>query len=460
MSLMTRECNLEPFLLQSKPLPPMQRGLPFLGSALQLAKDPITFFVKMYQKHGPIFSVRILGKKVTVLAGPEANLFVARNGKHCFSSKAAWDDFAKELGVESLMINTDGLHHARYRKLQQRGFSPKMLVGRVNEAVELTKESLMAYNPGDDIPMVQWMRLIASDQLGTLMANRKPDEYFEDVLYFLNTLLRVTIIKNWPRIALKNPKYIRAKRRAMQLAEELLYLHQGKQMGPYPDLVDDILNASKERGVSYKNKNELLTSVLGPYFAGLDTVANTTACMIYAILKHPELKQKIQKEADEIFADGSFSGIEDIKKLKYARLALMETMRMYPVAPMIPRIASCSFEFAGHRVKKGEDLFVATTSAHFLPELYKDPETFDITRFDAPRLEHRQPGAFAPYGAGPHACLGANLGEMLILVTVATIFHQAELSLQPQDYELKLRVEAGITPGKDFKLRLLSRRNC
>lgn len=51
-------------------------GIPVIGNALAMAKDPAKFFVDCYRKHGPVFRIQILGNTYTVLAGAEAATFM------------------------------------------------------------------------------------------------------------------------------------------------------------------------------------------------------------------------------------------------------------------------------------------------------------------------------------------------------------------------------------------------
>ena len=48
--------------------------------------------------------------------------------------------------------------------------------------------------------------------------------------------------------------------------------------------------------------SDLVLSLTGPYVAGLDTVANTLAATVYAVLRHPEVRQRVIAESDALFA--------------------------------------------------------------------------------------------------------------------------------------------------------------
>ena len=131
---------------------------------------------------------------------------------------------------------------------------------------------------------------------------------------------------------------------------------------------------------------------------------------------------------------------------------------MYPIAPAIARTVSNTFEFAGYTVPAGEKVIVATTVPHHLERHFPEPERFDIERYGPERQEHRQPGVFAPFGAGPHVCLGAGFAEVAIAATMTTIVREAELALDPPDYVLKISPAPTPSPDDRFRFRVVRKR--
>ena len=114
---------------------------------------------------------------------------------------------------------------------------------------------------------------------------------------------------------------------------------------------------------------------------------------------------------DAVFAQGPLTW-EQLKEMTALHGAAMETLRRYPVAGGHFIKVAKPLTIAGYRLEPGDDIFVAMTVPHFLPELYPEPEKFDIDRYHAPRNEHRQRGAYAPFGLGDHTCLGAGIAEI------------------------------------------------
>jgi cytochrome P450 len=109
--------------------------------------------------------------------------------------------------------------------------------------------------------------------------------------------------------------------------------------------------------------------------------------------------------------------------------AVWETLRLTPPTWATPRIATRDVDVGGTRVPAGAVVLVSPLLLGRLAELVPgEPER--LTAFDPGRWQdatHR-PGAWLPFGAGPHACPGRSLG-MAQLVELATWATRHELSL-------------------------------
>ena len=198
-------------------------------------------------------------------------------------------------------------------------------------------------------------------------------------------------------------------------------------------------------------------ALLGPFVAGLDTLGGTTAFMLYVLLTHPELLARMRAEVDALFDDGPVTA-EALGCLDVTHRVALETLRLYPIAPALTRTVTNAFDFGGYTIPAGERVIVATTVSHHLSECFPEPARFDIDRYLPERREHRRPGAFAPFGVGPHVCLGAGFAEVAILATMATLVREVDLVLDPPGY--RLRIDPVPTPHPDdrFGFRVTARR--
>lgn len=137
--------------------------------------------------------------------------------------------------------------------------------------------------------------------------------------------------------------------------------------------------------------------------------------------------------------------------------AAMETLRMYQTTSAWDGVARETFAFEGYRVEKGAQVFGATTVSHFLPHVFPDPETFDIDRYNEPRNEHRQHGAFAAFGIGDHSCIGAGIAEVQLAVIFATIIRDYRWELDPSHSHLPIVSALTPAPNDAFAVTIRER---
>ena len=72
--------------------------------------------------------------------------------------------------------------------------------------------------------------------------------------------------------------------------------------------------------------------ILGQCVASIrQTVSNTVSLLLYTVLKHTEARRRVQAEIDAAFANGPLVW-EKLRTMRSLRGAMMETLRMYPVA--------------------------------------------------------------------------------------------------------------------------------
>jgi cytochrome P450 len=436
---------------------PLASGLPVLGNLLGLAQDTRGFLSAQYLEYGPVFRVRALNREYTVLAGPEANLFLNREGRTCFRSWEFWHDMDKEMGASRSMISLDGPDHSRFRKVQQPGFSRSVVQNHIPEVIAMTQGEIARWPIGQPMDGLYAMQRIVTDHLGTLAAGMSPGEYLDDLIIYIRAVLVTHVTRTRPAILLRTPRVRRAKARVMELRQRVLDSHRGRDPGEQGDLIDDLLALSAV-DPAFLPEQDLGVGALSPFIAGLDTVASTCAFMLYALFKHPDLLSRVTEEADAFFAAGDFSA-QALRRLDLTHRTAQETLRMYPIAPALTRTVAEPFEFAGYRFTPGTAVIIGTTVGHYLPQYFPNPDTFDVDRFLPERKEHRQPGVFAPFGGGPHTCLGAGFAETEIVLSIATLLHTATLAMDPPGYTLKIDPSPTPSPNRAFRFQMVALRN-
>jgi cytochrome P450 len=452
LKVMQEQLLQAPDQVSNLPLPPQAKGLPLFGSALEMASQPLQFWVDNYLALGPVYQVTAFNRQFFVMAGPEANLFMTRMNDGYVSSHGTWADYAKEANAPHQLTMLDGEAHIRQRKVMRPTMARSAIINRFSEVVQITDNEINALTPGTSISVLAFFQKLICNQLGLMLAGRIAGDRMQDIITVVRTRLNTLVVRNRPKLLLSMPAYQRASLRVQQFAQEIIAERRARPRPEIPDFVDDMI-AGLDNELNDFTESDLEASVLSPFIAGLDTVANTCTFMLYALLRYPEVLTRVKEEVDRLFAAGlpTSDGLEQMTALHGTA---METLRIYPVAGVLPRTAVKDFEFAGYRIPQGVELLVAAMVSHFLPTFYPNPEKFDIERYHAPYNQHRQPGAFAPFGLGAHACLGAGLAEVQIMLTLAQMINRVEFELDPPDFQPKIENNPTLTPGYRFRVRV------
>ncbi len=436
--------------------PPLAAGVPLVGSAFALGRDTRAFFYDQYRRLGPIFRLRAFHKSFTVLAGPEATLFVTRHGGKHLRSDEVWRGMDYELGAQRSLISMDGPDHARMRAVQKSGYQRAVIEQHLDEVVALVEQSVHAWPHGAAVPAHRALQRMVTDQLGRLIAGVSPDGYIDDLISFVRTTLVTHVTQQRPPFLRWTPGFRQAKARVHALGQQVLQAHVDRAGAVWPSsLIDDLIALSRE-DPAFLPSSDLVIGALGPFIAGLDTVASTASFVLYVLLTQPTLHEQVVAEVDQLFAGGPLTAAR-LKHLDVLHRTILETLRMYPIAPAITRMVDTPFEFGGYTVGRGEQVIISTTVAHAMPEFYAHPERFDIDRYLPERNEHRKPGAFAPFGAGAHVCLGAGFAEVHLMVLVAALLYVAQVTMDPRDYRLRIDPAPTPHPDQNFRIRVTPR---
>jgi cytochrome P450 len=440
---------------------PSDAPLPPLADLQSVAHEEQPLLA-LYRTHGPVFRLAQAGKEPRViLAGPEANVFMARHEDEFFSTREQWEQFDAVISQQQgngMTEARDGEANRKRRAGSSRQWSRTRILDQIPQMIEITLECTKNWQKGASIAVHASMRRLVAEQLGRLLVGYEPGEYLDDFVTYLNTAI-VNTLKEGDHNgeSLDSATYQRAVERVNEFSRKAYEAHLvHPQPTGKPDMIDEAMSGTAHLPEAYRRA--ILEHVaLGPMLAGIDTVANSLSFMVYALLANPDTRQRVQTEVDAAFSDGPLTW-EKLKRMPDLNGAMMETLRRYPVAGGHTARVARPLTLAGYRLEPGNNVLVAMTVPHYMEELYPHPMQFDIDRFCAPRNEHRQRGAYAPFGLGDHTCLGAGIAEVQLMVTMATLLNTYTLEFDPPDYQLVIERHPTPVPGNDFHVKVVEKR--
>ena len=126
--------------------------------------------------------------------------------------------------------------------------------------------------------------------------------------------------------------------------------------------------------------------------------------------------------------------LADIAELPYLDAVIREALRLLPPARHLDRCPVHPVEIDGGSVSTRSNVIISPLVTHRDPSLYDRPSEFDPQRWLGGAKRGR--GEYLPFGAGSHACIGANLARMIMALTLATTGRRWRLRLEPDSQAL------------------------
>jgi cholest-4-en-3-one 26-monooxygenase len=302
-----------------------------------------------------------------------------------------------EAGIETmrlLMLNMDPPLHTRYRRLVNKGFTPRMvsqleerIVWRANQILDKVCES------GECDLVTEVSSELPLQVIAELLGVPEDDRH---------------LVFDWSNrmIGRDDAEYALTEEIATSAAFELYAyadaLTAEKRVKPQEDLLSILTQA--EIAGDKLSQLEIDVFFLLLAVAGNETTRNLISHGVLALAEHPDERRRL---LDDPHLLGS---------------AIEEMLRFASPVMHFRRTAHRDTEIAGHPIKEGEKVVFWHVSANRDETVFDDPMRFDVTR--SPN-EHVAFG-----GGGPHFCLGANLARVEIKIMFT------ELLRRMPDFEL------------------------
>ena len=160
-------------------------------------------------------------------------------------------------------------------------------------------------------------------------------------------------------------------------------LIEDRREGPSDDLLSDLI-AVEEKG-DRLSTDELVMLAEAVLMAGTDTTRNQLACCVALLGAHPDQWQLLVDDPS------------------LAPRVVDETMRYLGAVQGTVRVASEDIEYRDVIFRRGTLVFVSLAGGNRDPQVFREPEAFDVTRESTvPHLT---------FGSGIHYCLGAHLAR-------------------------------------------------
>lgn len=438
--------------------PPGPRTLSIGGSFSAFRSDPLAFLTRCAAEYGDVCYFRAAHQHMYFLNSPELVQEVLVNKSACFI-KSRILQRAKALLGEGL-LTSEGAAHLRQRRLVQPAFHRDRLIRYAADMSALAIRAQGRFTDGAVAGMDREMMRLTLAIVGRTLFSAEVEHEAATVGESMNALIEMMPLLMFPfsQHLLRLPvPFMRRFQHAAETLDQAIYRiiderrRSGEDKG---DLLSMLLLARDAEGDNTgMTDQQVRDETLTLFIAGHETTATALTWAWYLLAENPAAEAKMHHEIDTVL-QGRAPSFDDVQRLPYTSQVFSETMRLYPPAWAIGRMATADIEVGGYRLPRKSIVLLSPYTMHRSAKWWPAPEEFRPERWSMEDSE-RPKFAYYPFGGGPRLCIGERFAWMegvLILATLAQKwrFRRADaapvvlaplLTLRPKG-GLRLRAEA------------------
>ena len=202
---------------------------------------------------------------------------------------------------------------------------------------------------------------------------------------------------------------------------------QGHGESGRDDLLDLLIKVKDPETGEALPDSEIRDQTATMLAAGFETTARALFWTLYLLSLDQAEQARIRAE---VLADPPSAFIAEIQR-RWPRLrqTIFESMRLYPPAPMLFRIAVERDRLLNVDVEPGAIVVIAPWIIHRHKQLWDQPDAFIPDRFAGKEREYLSGGAYLPFGAGPRICIGASFALMELQIVLAMLLERYAFTL-------------------------------
>ena len=427
------------------PLPPGPKSWIPGANLRAMQRDPIAFLTNLARDYGDVVHFTFGPQHLYFFNHPDAIREILVVQQRSFHKGRALQRTKPILGEG--LLTSEGDHHKRQRRLAQPAFHRDRIARYALVMLDRARRTRDRWRDGETIDVHHEMMRLTLSIVAKALFDAEVDSEADEIGGALTDLMNMfpLLLNPFAELLRRLPlPQTRRFDRSIKRLDQTIYsiINERRASGEdRGDLLSMLLLAQDEEGdgggmTDAQVRDETMTLFL----AGHETTASALAWTWYLLAQHPEVEQEMRAEIA--------SAPLEYPRLPFTEMVFAESMRLYPPAYIMGRLAIQDVTINGTLVPKGSIAIVSQAVTHHDPRWWSDPERFDPMRFAAGAETTRPKFAYFPFGAGPRVCIGEGFAWMEGVLLLATIAQKWRMTLVSRDVErqplITLRPKGGI----------------
>lgn len=440
-----------------------------LGNLPLIDRDkPTLSLIKLAEEFGPIFQLHTPAGTSVVVSGHELVAEVCDESRFDKSVEGALEKVRAFAGDG---LFTSWTHESNWRKAHNilvPTFSQRAMKDYHSMMVDIAVQLVQKWarlNPNEPVDVPEDMTRLTLDTIGLCGFNYRFNSFYRENPHpFITSMVRALdeAMQQMQRLSLQDKLMVQTKRQFQHdiqtmftLVDNIIAERRASEHQEENDLLSRMLHVKDpETGEKLDDEN-IRFQIITFLIAGHETTSGLLSFALYFLLKNPDKLKKAYEEVDQVLI-GATPTYKQVLQLKYVRMILNESLRLWPTAPAFSLYAKEDTVIGGKYPIKKEKERVAV----LIPQLHRDKEAwgedaeeFRPERFEDPKkVPHH---AYKPFGNGQRACIGMQFALHEATLVLGMLLQHFEL-IDYENYDLDIKQTLTLKPG-DFKIQVQPR---
>lgn len=454
------------------------------GHFRQFRRDPTGFLSKLASL-GDISFFRMARQPAFFLNGPEMirDVLVVNHQKY---HKGRALKRAKALLGEGLLTN-EGSEHLRQRRMIQPAFHRQRIAEYARSMIGFGEKMSSEWSDGETRDIDREMMRLTLQIVGKTLFSSDVESEADEVGTAMTTIVELfnfllLPFSDWLRnLPLPQSKRFRNARATLDNIIYGMIAERRKTGEDKGDLLSMLLAARDEDDGKPMTDEQIRDEALTLFLAGHETTANALTWTWFLLSQNPEKEAKLQAELDRVLGgdatvkervesatcEGTLVNtrvsairlptVDDVPNLRYTEAVLAESMRLYPPAWAIGRLAIKPHEIRGFKIPVGALILISPYVTQRDCRFWPQPDEFIPERWETQSIkEAGQKNIYLPFGGGVRRCIGESFAWTEGILLIATLARKWRLKLVPEQ-RTDLQPMITLRPRYGMKMKISTR---